>query len=213
MTSRRVTKSRNSDEALNRLEARPGNQESPVRLADGPGTSSRKSTAGPLPQTRDRQTESSASAPTHAPHSPRQSSAELVDGLDPKSERELDKVMKDVDGLLTKGKWQVYIHLRKQLGHGDRATVLTQIYYWMGRSKKSNQRRAKARFGGRRFVAKTHEELAGELGMQKRQVKSCLTWLRRNGWVRIERHKFGKKGQRHHASYIRPLRAPDVPSV
>lgn len=207
---------------LEQLNANAAKKASPPPPADdGPEASRRTATDGP-PRPAASHTKPTHKTPTKArpaavpaksavPRSPGKSAHDKVDhfGFDAEGERELDKVMRPVDACLRYGKWKVLIALREELGHGDRAIVLTQIYYWMGRGR-SGERMARAQWDGMRYVAKTREDLASEIGMTARQVGECLVWLRDNNWIQLEAHSFGKKNQRRHKSYIRPIRSPNL---
>lgn len=90
--------------------------------------------------------------------------------------------------------------LRSITSNGDQAIILSQILYWFGTAKKGRTR-AEAWRNDELFVAKSHGELAIEVGMTARRVKACLAALRADGLIRTEYHL----GYGHKKSFIQPV--------
>jgi len=120
--------------------------------------------------------------------------------LDEASEKEIREVTRVFADQRENGGTFVPSNIRRIVKNGDEAIVLSQILYSFDEGK-GGLPRAQAQWEGRRFLAQTHEELGKEIGIERRRVRDCLASLKKQGFIRIEYHRFGK----NRVSHIRPV--------
>lgn len=70
----------------------------------------------------------------------------------------------------------------------DQALVLSQILYWHDNGS-DGKTRARVRIDGETWLAKQHSEMADETGVPERQIRECLKWLKKAGYIKV-RFKF-----------------------
>jgi predicted ArsR family transcriptional regulator len=93
--------------------------------------------------------------------------------------------------------------LRKLCDSGDEALILNQLVcYWFARDDK-NCTRAQIRKAGHRWVAKSHNEWAEELGMTAKQARRCIEALAKKGFIEVRTWRY----RGHNTTHVRPLTA------
>ena len=118
-------------------------------------------------------------------HDPPHAGALAYDELD---DTEAISGLSELVGLLTEpdfggGCVLVPAPLRRITKTGDQALCLAQIIYWFRPASSNGKPRARIFKGGKRWLAKTHEQLGEEVGLSGRQVKACLSALRTLGLI------------------------------
>lgn len=101
----------------------------------------------------------------------------------------------------SRGVWVARL-VRKITKTGDQALVLSQIMYWFDHDR-NNRPRARVMRAGKRWMYKTHAEMARETGMKPRQAGACLKWLCEQGMIEVQYWMADGKRTTH----IRPIQA------
>jgi DNA-binding MarR family transcriptional regulator len=84
---------------------------------------------------------------------------------------------------------KIYAGMVRMVGKVAQALILGQLNYWFSPGE-DQQVRARCRRGGHLWVAKTHEDLATEIGLTARQTRNGVDNLRRRGLIHTEVHRF-----------------------
>lgn len=95
--------------------------------------------------------------------------------------------------------------LIRRLGHITDAAVLQQLHYWMPRATAENS--------GERWVYKTYEEWADELGLTPKQVRSSMNRLEEMGAVRSCQPEAYYRRKWYRIDYEHELFQPETPSA
>lgn len=73
-------------------------------------------------------------------------------------------------------------------GNIPAALVMYRLIFW----------KASIEHNGRKWIAKSHEDLIWETELSMGQVKTAVSYLRSQGWIDIERHLFAGRNLNHY---------------